>query len=201
MQHSPFTSSRGDKAPRASTLWWESPQPPNPICASERCCLSNWIQHLTPLYALQFSYTLLSYLANPGRVSLEGAWDTHTSWEDVAFLKAAYLPAPTPSKRPTELTFVLATLADHPVNNTCPKYKGYKAEVFLFVSVDIRVNNIGVRHFGYEGHTAVATRGFLVIVACALQHLLDTQEETPTRIVTYALSNVAESFSFGDIRK
>ena len=96
--------------------------------------------------------------------------------EVAAFLKFVYQPAIQPGKWPAELFWVTTTLTDHPVDDTLLRYKAWKTEASLFVSIDVLDNHTGVRHAALEGHTAVAARGLVVMVACALHHVAHTIE-------------------------
>jgi len=112
----------------------------------------------------------------PNQVSRTGAEEFNTPTEIAAFLKSVYQPVTKPGKRPAELLWVTTTLTDHPVDDTLPRYKAGETEASLFVSIDVLDNHTGVRHAALEGHTAVAARGLVVMVACALHHVAHTIE-------------------------
>ncbi len=79
-------------------------------------------------------------MANPNQATLAGAEDATTPTAVAAFLKTIYQPAPQPGKRPTELSWVTTTLADHPVDDTLPRYKQWEAEASLIVTIDVLDN-------------------------------------------------------------
>ena len=68
------------------------------------------------------------------------------------------------------------------------------------MAVDILTHHDNVRHSGLEGHSSTTTRCLLVIIACRLQQIM--QPPPPTHGMDMGpLSDLAESFSFSDIRK
>ncbi len=69
------------------------------------------------------------------------------------------------------LRWVTTTLTDHHVEDTLPRYQAWEAEATAAVIIDVMDNHTGIRYPALEGHTTVAARGLLVVVACALQHL------------------------------
>jgi hypothetical protein len=129
------------------------------------------------------------YLANPNQTSLEGAAEARTPAAMAAFLKAAYVPVPSQRQRTPELRWVTTTLTDHPVEDTLPRYQAWEAEATATVTIDVMDNHTGIRYPALEGHTAVAARGLLVIIACALQHLSQSEgDHDPPLIKTSSTS-------------
>ncbi len=62
-------------------------------------------------------------------------------------------------------------------------------------------NHTGIRYPALEGHTTVAARGLLVVVACALQHLGQSEEDHDPSIDRDVIDELIESFSFSEIKK
>jgi hypothetical protein len=62
-------------------------------------------------------------------------------------------------------------------------------------------NHTGIRYPALEGHTTVAARGLMVVVACALQHLGQSEEEHDPPIDQNVIEELMESFSFSEIKK
>jgi hypothetical protein len=60
------------------------------------------------------------------------------------------------------------------MDDTLPIYKAWETEASLFVNIDVLDNHTIIRHAALEGHTAVATRGLLVLVACAIHIIAHT---------------------------
>ena len=71
----------------------------------------------------------------------------------------------------------------------------------LYVSIDVLVNNTGVRYSALEGHTPMHARGLLVVVACALQHMAFLEEESPSAPDPAVLEDFVESFFFSEVKK
>jgi hypothetical protein len=70
----------------------------------------------------------------------------------------------------------------------------------MFVAIDIFTHNDDIRHFGFEGETMETAKGLLVLVAYALQflHMAERADQT---LDPSSIEDLAESFSFGKIRK
>jgi len=117
------------------------------------------------------------FLTNPNQTSRMGAEAVSTPAKIVAYLKSVYQPAVQPGKRPAELLWVTTTLTNHPVDDSLPRYKAWETEASLYVSIDVLDHHTGIRHSTLEGHTAVAARGLLLIVACSLHHLAHVADE------------------------
>ena len=64
------------------------------------------------------------------------------------------------------------------------------------VSIDVLVNNTGIRHSALEGHPARQARGLLVIVAYALQNLAFIEEEKSSLLDPSVFEDLVESSSF-----
>ena len=94
-----------------------------------------------------------------------------------AFLKSVYEPVHLPRQRAPELRWVTTTLTDHPVEDTLPRYQAWEAEATAAVIIDVMDNHTGIRYPALEGHTPVAARGLLVVLACALQQLAQSEKD------------------------
>jgi hypothetical protein len=127
--------------------------------------------------------------------------EVSTPAEIAAFLKFVYKPAVQPGKRPVELFWVTTTLTDHPVDDNLPRYKTWETEASLYVSIDVLDHHTGIRYSALKGHTAVAARGLLVIVACALHHLAHTIDDEGSTLNPATLEDLVESFSFTETKK
>ena len=57
------------------------------------------------------------------------------------------------------------------MDDTLPRYKVWETEASLFVIIDVLNNHTGIRHATLEGHIAVASRGLIVLKACAIHNL------------------------------
>ena len=68
------------------------------------------------------------------------------------------------------------------------------------MAIDILTHNDGIRHFGLEGGPVETTKGLLVLVACALQHLNKSRTTGPNT-VPYTIADMADNFSFSEIHK
>ena len=86
------------------------------------------------------------------------------------------------------------------MDGTLPRYKTWETETSLFVSVDVLDNHTGVRHVALEGHTATVARGLLVLVACALHHLAQNDEDSWSTPDPTVLEDLVESFSFSETK-
>jgi len=87
------------------------------------------------------------------------------------------------------------------MDDTLPRYKAWETEAYLFVSIDVFENHTGIRQAALEGHTAVAARGPLVLVACALHHLAQTYADSGSTMDLTVMEDLAESFSFSETKK
>ena len=68
------------------------------------------------------------------------------------------------------------------------------------MAVDILAHHDGIRHSGLEGQSSTTARGLLVFIACRLHQF--PQNPPPDHTVDMdALSDLADSFSFSEIRK
>ncbi len=106
-----------------------------------------------------------------------------------------------PRQRAPKLRWVTTTLTDHPVEDTLPRYQAWEAEATAAVSIDVMDNHTGNRYPALEGHTTVAAMGLLVVVACALQHLGQSEEDHDPPIDRDVIEELIESFSFSEIKK
>ena len=66
--------------------------------------------------------------------------------------------------------------------------------------MDILANHDGIRHSGLEGQSYPTAMGLLVLIASRLQQFLQNTPPDQT-VVMGALSDLAYSFSFDEIRK
>ena len=80
------------------------------------------------------------------------------------------------------------------------RYPEWEASASLFVVIDIITHNNGIRHSGFELHTTKTSKGPLVLVACAIKYLHQSECEDPAMDSTI-LEGLAESFFFAEIRK
>ncbi len=87
------------------------------------------------------------------------------------------------------------------MDDNLPRYKAWEAEASLFVTMDVLDNHTGVRYVALEGHTAVATRKLLDLVAGALHHLAHIAEDTEPTLDPTTLEDLVESSSFSEIKK
>ena len=87
------------------------------------------------------------------------------------------------------------------MDDNFPRYKAWETEASLFVSIDVLDHHTGVRHSALEGHTAVAARGLLVIVACALHQLAHISDDEGSTLDPATLEDLVESFSFSETKK
>ena len=86
------------------------------------------------------------------------------------------------------------------MEETTSKYSDWEACASLYVAVGILTHHDGIRHSGLEGRSSTTARGLLVLIACKLQPFL--QSSPPNHTVDMdALSDLADSFSFSEIRK
>ena len=87
------------------------------------------------------------------------------------------------------------------MDDNLPRYKTWEAEASLYVSIEFLDHHIGIRHSVLEGHTAVAARDLIVIVACALHHMAHTTDEEESTLDPATLDDLVESFSFSETKK
>ncbi len=123
-----------------------------------------------------------------------------TPEEIAAFLKSRFRPAPAAGERPKEMRWVTICLTAEPTEDTMQTYPKWVACVSLYISVDILTNNDGIRHFGFEGQLSSTARVLHVLIACGLQHLLEAPPPDHT-VDLEAVTELAESFSFSEVRK
>jgi hypothetical protein len=140
------------------------------------------------------------FLASPNQATCTGTEEVSTTREVAALLKFIYQPAVQSGKRATELFWVTSTLTQHPVDDTLSRYKAQETEASLFVSIDVLDNHILIRYAALEGHTAVATRGLLVVVTGAIHHLAHIAEDAGFILDPTTLEDLTESFSFSEIK-
>jgi hypothetical protein len=87
------------------------------------------------------------------------------------------------------------------MDDTLPRYKAWETEASLFVTIDVLRDHTGTRHASLEGHTAVAARGLLILVTCAIHYLAHIAEETESTLDPTTLEDLVKSFSFIETRK
>jgi hypothetical protein len=98
------------------------------------------------------------------------------------------------------MRWVTTCLTLDPTEDTTPKYYDWEACASLYIAVDILTHHDGVRHSGFEDESSSTTRGLLVIIACRLQQLLQNPP-LETELDMEDMANLADSFSFNEIRK
>jgi hypothetical protein len=86
------------------------------------------------------------------------------------------------------------------VDDSLPRYKAWEGEASLTVTINVLDHHTGVRHPALEAHTAVAARALLVVTACALQHLAQSEEDLGD-LDPGVLEDLVESFSFSEVKK
>jgi hypothetical protein len=110
---------------------------------------------------------------------------------------------PPPGRRPRELRWITTYLTAEPTEDTEDtvwRYSEWEASSSLYIAIEIVTHNDGIRHSGFELQTSETARGLLVVVACAVQYLHQTGCEDPA-VDPHILEELAESFSFAEIRK
>jgi len=123
-----------------------------------------------------------------------------TACDIAELLKARFRPSPTGGKKPREFRWITTCLTSDPTEDTSPRIADWEASASLFVAVDILTHTDGIRHSGLEGQSSSTARSLLVLVACRLQQLLRHPPPNPD-LDMGTLAELAESFSFSEIRK
>ena len=95
---------------------------------------------------------------------------------------------------------VTPCLTSEPTDVSAPKYVDWEACASLYVGIDILTHNDGIHHSGLEGQSSSTARSLLVLIACRLQQLLRHPPPNP-ELDMGTLADLAESFSFSEIRK
>ncbi len=91
-------------------------------------------------------------------------------------------------------------LISDPTEDTVPKYSKWEARASLYVTIDILTHNDSIRHTRFEGETMETTGSLLVSVVYAIQYLHQSGTGDPA-VEPGAIYSLADSFSFGEIRK
>ncbi len=132
---------------------------------------------------------------------MNGSEDAATPTKVAAFLKSVYLPVPHTGEKAAELMWVTTTLTTPSEDDNIPRCKAWDTEASLVVTIDVLDNITRVRHPALEAHTALAARGLLSVVACAIQHPAHTFGDEESALDPRVLEDLVESFSFSDIKK
>jgi hypothetical protein len=158
-----------------------------------------------PGFFAEPQYTVLPWLAPPFLPPttsdvMETPRDQRTPQEIASYLKARFRPQPQKGKGPTEVRWITTCLTDEPTEETAPRFADWEGSCTLQVAIDVLTHGNGVRHSGFEGQSLETARGLLVVTACALR-LLQRTGRAPAGIDQDTISDLADAFSFCDIRK
>ncbi len=97
--------------------------------------------------------------------------DQRTTREVADYLKPGFRHFPSSGQKTRELRWVATCLTiEHP-EDSASKYVDGKACAYLFAAVDTLTHFCEIRHLGLKGQNSSVSRGLLVLVAYALQHV------------------------------
>jgi hypothetical protein len=96
--------------------------------------------------------------------------------------------------------WITTCLTDEPTEETAPRFADWEGSCTLQVAIDVLTHGDGIRHSGFEGQSLETARGLLVVTACALR-LLQRKGNALAGIDQDTISDLADAFSFCDIRK